>query len=451
LNSRTYQTAPITCPNCNTPFSTPVLTIVDVGQNPEAKGLLLSGRINIAVCPQCGNAGMLTTPLVYHDPEKELLFTFAPSELGLGDADQQRLIGDLTNRVMSSLPAEKRKGYLLRPRSFLRLEAMIEAILEADGITPEMMKAQRERAELLERLVRASNEDARQVIAREYENQIDYEFFQLLSLNVELSQSEGQEEVARELLVLRQQLLQWTTSGREISTREKAIEDLGEEVSRERLLEKLVAAALAGEEIKVETMVAYARPVIDYAFYQQLSARIETASQNGDTSTAGTLTKLREQVLDMTAQIDAQFQQVTEESAKLLQEVVDSDDLEGALRMNLEKIDELFLSILATNLRAAEQAGRSQEAERLKEIGEKLVTLVEESQPPEIRLINQLLTAEYPEGTLALLNESRDQITSSLVELMRLVAEDLRQNGRLESAERLAQVREQTQTLLVQN
>jgi hypothetical protein len=428
-----------------------VLFIVDVGQSPEAKGLLLSGRINIAVCPQCGNAGMLNTPLVYHDPEKELLFAMAPSELGLGDADQQRLIGDLTNRVISSLPAEKRKGYLLQPRSFLRMEAMVEAILEADGITPEMLETQRERAKLLERLVSATSEEARQAIARENNGQIDYEFFQLLSLNIELSESEGQEEVAQQLVILRQQLLNWTTRGQEIATREQAIEDLGDEVTREELVEKLVTAALAGEDAKVETMVAYARPVIDYTFYQQLSERIGAAEGAGDATTAGTLKKLRENVLDVTAQIDAEFQQVTQERAQLLQEIVDSDDLEDTLRANLEDIDELFLSILASNLQAAEQAGRTKDAERLRQIGDRLVALVEESQPPEIRLINRLLTAEYPDETLALLKERSDQVTADLVELMRLVGEDLKGNGRLEAAQRLAKIQEQTEALLAQD
>ncbi len=50
-----YQTVPVTCPNCNHRFASPVLTIIDVGQYPEAKSLFLAGQINIAVCPQCGH------------------------------------------------------------------------------------------------------------------------------------------------------------------------------------------------------------------------------------------------------------------------------------------------------------------------------------------------------------------------------------------------------------
>jgi len=46
------------------------MTIIDVGERPEAKAVFVSGQLNIAACPQCGYAGMLNTPLVYHDPDK---------------------------------------------------------------------------------------------------------------------------------------------------------------------------------------------------------------------------------------------------------------------------------------------------------------------------------------------------------------------------------------------
>lgn len=427
---------------------TPVLTIIDTGQNPEAKALFLSGQVNIAICPQCGNGGMLSTPLVYHDPEKELLLTFMPSELGLADTDQQRVIGDLTNRVMSALPPEERKGYLLRPRSFLRMEAMIEAILEADGITPEMLQAQRDRSALLERLIRAASDDARKVIAQENDTLIDYEFFQILTLNLQMAQTQGQEEVAQQLLALRRQLLEWTTAGQEVADREEAIRDLGPEITREGLLEKLVEAALAGERVKVETMVALARPAIDYAFYQQLSERIEAAEKAGDTEKAITLRELRENILDLTAQIDAEMQHATEEAAQLLRQILESDDLEQAVVAHLDEIDDLFLSVLAANLTAAEKAGQTKTMEKLQRVGDFILKMIEESQPPEIQFINRLLNVEYPEGTQAMLDENRDQVNSELLEIMKLVGADLAESGRGEAAQRLAQVQAQAAVMV---
>jgi hypothetical protein len=425
-----------------------VLTLIDAGQSPEAKALFLSGQVNVAACPQCGHAGVLSSPLVYHDPEKELLFTYVPPELGLPELEQQRVVGELTNRVMSTLPAEQRRGYLLRPRSFLRLEGMIEAILEADGITPEMLEAQRSKSALLDRLLNASSAESRRIIAQENDDQIDYQFFQLLTLNLELAEANDRTEVAQQLLGLRQELLEWTTSGREVAARQEAIEELGTEITREGLLEKLMEAALAGEQAKVEVMVAFARPAIDYVFYQQLTGRIEAAENEGDLDQATTLRGLRESILDLTAKIDAEVQRATEEAAALLQEILQSDDLEQAVQANVARIDDLFLDALARSLQASEQAGRTDDVAKLQQVSDAVMKLIQESQPPEIRFINELLSAEYPDGTRALLEEQRRQVDAQFLEIMGLVAEDLTQTGRTEVAERLAQIREQAAAMV---
>ena len=448
MSEPAYQTVPVVCPNCNHRFASPVLGIIDVGQNPEVKNLFLSGQINIAVCPQCGHAGMLSTPIVYHDPEQELLFTYLPPELELPEPEKQRIIGDMTNRVMSSLPAEQRKGYLLRPRSFLRLEGMVEAILEADGITPEMLQSQRVKSAILNRLLQAANDDARKVIAQENEEQIDYEFFQILTLNIELAQAGGQAETAGRLLSLRKQLLDWTSAGRQVAASEEAIKELGTKVTREGLLQKLVDAALAGEQTKIETMVRVARPAIDYIFYQQLTGRIEAAEKARKTQEAETLSALRESILNLTARIDAELQQAAEKAAHLLQKILRSDDLEKAVHANLNQIDDLFMNALVMNLQAAEQTGQSADIEKLRQISEIIMELIQESQPSEIQLINRLMTAEYPDGTQALLDENHEQINAQLLEIMRLVEEDLQENGRDEFAYRLAQIREQAATMV---
>jgi hypothetical protein len=448
LSEPAYQTVPVACPNCNNRFASPVLGIIDVGQNPEVKNLFLSGQLNIAVCPQCGHAGMLSTPIVYHDPEQELLFTYLPPELELPEPEQQRIIGDMINRVMSTLPAKDRKGYLLRPQSFLRLERMVEAILEADGVTPEMLQSQRTRTALLNRLLQASSEDARKVIAQENEDHIDYEFFQILTLNIEVAQAGGQDETARQLLNLRKQLLDWTSAGRQVAASEEAIRELGNRVTREELLQKLVDAALAGEQIKIETMVRVARPAIDYIFYQQLTERIEAAQQDSKAQEAETLRALRESILDLTARIDAELQRAAERATQLLEKMSKSDDLEKTVRANLNQIDDLFMNALAMNLQAAEQAGQSADIEKLRRISEIIMELIQESQPPEIRLINRLMTAEYPDGTQAMLDENHEQVNPQLLEIMRLVEEDLQENGRDEVAHRLAQIRGQAATMV---
>ncbi len=448
MSSPAYQTASISCPECGTPFSTPILMAIDVGQNPDLKALFLSGQINVAVCPQCGHAGILSAPLVYHDPEKELLFTFAPVGLGGSDTEQQRILGDLTNRIIMALPSEQRKGYLLLPRSFLQLQAMLDAILEADGITPEMVAAQRAKAGLLERLMHATSPDARQAIARENNAQIDYEFFQLLSLHIEMAEREGLAEVVQELLGLRQQLLDWSTVGQEIADRDEAIRSLGEGITREELLEKIVEAALAGQQAKVETMVTVARQGIDYVFYQQLTGRIEAAEAVGNADQAGKLKALRETILDVTAKVDAAFEQASQQADQQIQDLLNRDDPEAALRSNPSQIDELFVGVLAARLQAAERSGQAEQAEKLGRINEVVIQMIQENQPPEIQLISQLLAAEYPDGTRALLEEYQELIGTPLLELMELLGKDLEEGDRKELGHQLAQIRDQAAAMV---
>ena len=127
---------------------------------------------------------------------------------------------------------------------------------------------------------------------------------------------------------------------------------------------------------------------------------------------------------------------------------VESDDMETSLRANLDRIDDLFINTLAVNLQHAEQSDMQEDVDKLTQLGDMLMKLIQESQPPEIAFINQLLSAEYPAGTLALLEENRQQVTVRLIETMRVVEKDLTQSGREQVAQRLAEIREQATTLV---
>jgi hypothetical protein len=141
----------IACPRCRQPIAANVEQLFDVTQDPQAKQRLLGGVSNMARCPHCGYQGRLATPIVYHDNDKELLLTFFPPELSMPLNEQERLIGPLIKQVTDRLPAEKRKGYLLNPIPNLTYESMIQTILGKDGITPEMLKEQQDRVQVIER------------------------------------------------------------------------------------------------------------------------------------------------------------------------------------------------------------------------------------------------------------------------------------------------------------
>jgi hypothetical protein len=115
----------VNCPNCRQPLVADVNQLFDAGVDPQAKQLLLTGTYNVIQCPNCNYQGNLATPLVYHDPEKELLLTYFPPELGLPVNEQERIIGPLITQVMNSLPQEKR-SLPAATQTMLTMQTLIE-------------------------------------------------------------------------------------------------------------------------------------------------------------------------------------------------------------------------------------------------------------------------------------------------------------------------------------
>jgi hypothetical protein len=111
-------------------------------------------------------------------------------------------------------------------------------------------------------------------------------------------------------------------------------------------------------------------------------------------------------------------------------------------------VDDLFLSVLAASLDEAHRSGQTERAEQLEKVSSALLDLIQESQPPEVRFINELLSAEYPEGTRALLEDNQEQVDSRLLELMGIIGSDFEQRGRPQVAQRLEQIREQAASIV---
>lgn len=82
----------LTCPRCHA-LSGRSLANCGRDREPQLKQLLLSGQLNVAVCPNCGAAGQIATPLLYHDPAHQLFMTYVPQELNMPRPEQERLHG----------------------------------------------------------------------------------------------------------------------------------------------------------------------------------------------------------------------------------------------------------------------------------------------------------------------------------------------------------------------
>lgn len=406
----------VSCPNCRQPVTVDVQQVFDLAQDPDAKQRLLSGAVNVVQCPNCRYQGNLATPILYHDPEKELFMTYVPPEMGLPLPEQERLIGSLMNQVINRLPQEKRKGYLLRPSPALTYQGLIERILEADGITKEMLDRQQKRLALLQRLVSASSPDVMAEIAKQEDALIDQEFFGILSRLVEVSATSGDEQSARALTELQRQLMPITTFGREMQDQAKEIEAamqdlraLGNELTREKLLDLVIAAP---NETRISALVSMARAGFDYQFFQLLTQKIDGAPEAEKTR----LGQLRDNLLKITAEIDRQMNERMQAANQLLEKIIRAPNLEEALMQSLGGVDDIFLQEVNRSLDAARKQGDLERSAKLQQIIATLQSL--EESPPEVAFIEELMQAPDDAARQKLLESRAEEVTSEFLNLL---------------------------------
>ena len=433
--------ARVNCPNCGSPFQTPIEQVVDVRADPSAKMRVLNGLVNMAVCPQCGVRGTLSLPFLYHDPDKELALIYMPMEAGRDNLERQQAIGKLTSAVMDQLPPEGRKGYLFQPQEFLTLENLVNKILEEDGVTPEMIEEQKAKAQLLQRMLDATSDEALEAMIRENDVAIDADFLRMLTMNLEIAQATGQAADIPRLLAVRNKLIELSSEGRVVKARSEMIEALRTEPTREKLLDLLTHAA---DEPTRELLVTFGRPLLDYRFFQTLTSRIES---EGDSDERERLTALRKEVLDVRNQLDQQTRVLYEERSELLRDMLLSDDPEALARRRSQEIDQAFSNVLAANLEEARAAGNEEAASSLEAIWSLLLRMMEETLPPEVRFFNRLMAAEDEAEIDELLQDGRDLVTERLVQLMEEAEARMREEGELETADHLARVLEKARSV----
>ena len=404
----------INCPNCRQPLMADVDQLFDAGADPSAKSKLISGSFNQIRCPSCGYQGNLSTPLVYHDPDKELLLTYFPPDLGKTRDEQERMIGALINQAVNRLPQEKRKGYLLRPQSVLTLQGLVERILEGDGITREMLQAQQQRLSLLQRLLTASV-DVRAEIIKTEEALIDADFFNLISKLSQAALANGDQASANKIAELQKELLATTAFGQQLQQQASEVEaaiaslrELGNELTREKLLDLMINAPT---ENRLSVLVSLTRPGLDYEFFRLLSERIERARGDG----RARLVALREQLLEMTREIDKLTEAHLAEAQSLLNNLLQADNIEEATLKALPEVDDLFMQVLAKSIDDARKQGDLERSSKLSRIDD---VIKQASTPPEIAFIEELLDAPDDQSRRRLLEANQDMITPELVDAL---------------------------------
>lgn len=411
----------IACPRCRQMIAANVEQLFDVTQDPQAKQRLLGGISNMARCPHCGYQGRLATPIVYHDNDKELLLTFFPPELNVPLNEQEKIVGPLIKQVTDRLPAEKRKGYLLNPIPNLTYESMIQTILSKDGITPEMLKEQQDRVSLIERLLQASSNDVRGEIIKQNINLFDEQFFALFSRIAQSAAGSGQEPVARAMVELQKQLLEETDFGRELKesvgeleTATKELQDAGQGLTREKLLELAINSP---NDARLRAYVSLARGGMDYQFFQLLSEKIDKASGEEKTK----LETVRDKLLDFTNEVDRQLEARYKQAQEFVESLLSEEDVVRAVQENLDRFTQDSVDIVNQMLR---QASEKNDYTRMGKLQKMVEVLRESSTPPEVAFIEQLLDAPDDAALENMLNENSNLINDQFMEaLIGLVAQ----------------------------
>jgi hypothetical protein len=441
----TRQIAPIVCPRCHARFTAEVETIIDVGQNPELKAHFIQGQINGNTCPQCGYKGAMIAPLFYHDSQKELALVLLPGELALPHDEQQRLIGSFTNLVMSSLPPEKRKAYLFQPKMFLTYQSLVNAVLEADGVTPEMIQAQNKRIKLLQEFAGAKDQAELEKTIEANAALLDKDFFEIITISLINAQQEGNSELVELLYSMRQAIAEHVAEAKAWLTEiDKAFGLVT--LNREELLDRLQNASSQEE---FEQLVIETKQMLDYSFFQDLTGRIEKAEKEGQATDATALKDLRNKIMDVTMKLEEEARRTLQEKAELLRQLISGTNQQEFIVKNINKFDDAFFALMMANIESAKAKGLADTADKLQKLGDEIIRTIKENIPPELKLINQLLQAKYPEETAELMSAQKQYINDEFMLMLDELVQSFQSNSQPDFAGRITELKQQAEQIKI--
>jgi hypothetical protein len=275
--------------------------------------------------------------------------------------------------------------------------------------------------QVIERLLQASSKDVRSELIKQNINLFDEQFFALFSRLAQSAASSGQEPVARAMVDLQNQLLEETEFGRglkesvgELEAATKALQDAGQGLTREKLLDIVLESP---GDARLRAYATIARGGMDYQFFQMLSERIDKAS--GEEKAR--LESIREKLLDFTNEIDRQMEARYKQAQEFVESLLAQDDVVKAVRDNLNNFTQDAVEVVNQMLR---QASEKNDYTRMGKLQKMVEVLREVSTPPEVAFIEQLLDAPDDATVNQMLDANKDLINDQFMEaLIGLVAQ----------------------------
>ena len=440
----------ITCPQCGTPYTAEVHQVVDSKRTPQLKQRLLNGQLNVAMCPNCGAGGQLTTLMLFHDADYEMFMVYVPQEMNLNQMQREQMIGQLTKQVMDEMPPEDRRAYMFQPQIMMNWQTFMEKVLETEGITPEMIARQKRQSELLQTMIRA-DKDVQDVLLKERADEIDETFFAMLQQFVDMASQMQDNQQMVKITNLRARLMTETAVGQRMEQQQMAMHKLNREAKKQggltpELLVKHIVANVAQPHV-VNALVMAGQGALQYEFFSLLTAEIDQAEQNGDKEAVAQLTALRADLLKVYEGMQQQSRELLQEAMATLDAILQAPDKEEALMENAELIDDAFMSVLVARMGEAEQKNDIAQFQALNEVHDLIYAQMERTLPPHVQLLNQLVRSESPQEQVQLLDDNAELINEDLIRLIDQVMEQANEqtpgdlNGRLQSVKTLIQAR----------
>jgi hypothetical protein len=410
--------ASIACPQCGKPLTMTIEQVIDAGQDPSARDRLLKGEINVLRCTNCGATGPIAAPMVYHDPARSLLLAFLPHEMQLSMEQEEKEIGRLTNMVLENTPPEGRKSYLLNPVRVMTYDGLVEKILEAEGISPDDLRKQTQKIQLVMRMAQAVGDDKKlSALVDEHRDEIDYNFLMLITVTMQQAAETNDQATATRYSTLRQKIID------QLGLTAEDLPDGRIELQVDDLIDRMLAAPAQ----ELQAVVAANRPLLDYQFFMHLSSRAEQSEEAEKTK----LFALRKKLVEMTDEMDRLAREAMERAARQLNDLLQAEDIEARIQEMYHDLDEAFLVVLSANVEQAKEQGREDIVSVLMSIYKHVVSAMESRLRPELRAVNQLLqTEDIEERRAQLRQELRTYNPAGFIEMLEAIAADLEDSGR---------------------
>ena len=340
-------------------------------------------------------------------------------------------------------PVEQRRGYMLQPQTIISQQSFVEKVLETEGVTPEMLARQREQVQLLETLISAAP-DVVEILLVERSDEIDETFFAMLQTLLQAAEQAQDGARMVQLTNLQVTLYTETETGRQIERRQIALRRFQQEARQANELTPtmLLKHILENrdDETTVQALASVGQSALDYTFFVALTEEIETLARQKKKPEVRQLTRIRQMLLAYQKAMDEATKQMVERANATLHLLLEAEDTRAAIQEHRSALDESFIYLLNATIVEAERQGRTTESERMRQIHTMIMEEAKDQMPPEVHLVNDLLSAESDSEQRRLLDENSQLVTPDLAEMLTAVEHELGSDSPVEIRDRLSRV-----------